>query len=89
MEELAEGFLADLEFDKSTVNSVDDSDGLATLCKRLVEYDPGPYADAFDAIGDDKSTIGDTESSRDSRRGVHASWGVNKLSQRLVAYDPV
>ena len=35
LQELAELLLADLEFDRSTVNSVDDGDGVATLCKHL------------------------------------------------------
>ena len=89
LQELADPVLAGLEFDRSTVNSVDDGDGVATLYKHLAEYGLSPYADDFDAVDDDKGTIGDTESSRDSRRGVHESRGVNKFSQRLVAYGPV
>ena len=42
LQELAELLLADLEFDRSTVNSVDDGDGVATLCTRTANRGNGP-----------------------------------------------
>lgn len=72
-EGLVELFLVDLKLKKSTVNLVDDDDGLDPLGQRLTEHSLGLHADTLNTVDDNKSTIGDTESSRDLRREVNVS----------------
>jgi hypothetical protein len=66
-EVLVQILLGDLELEKSTVDLVDDDNGLDTLTKSLAKHSLGLDADTFDGVDDDKRTIGDTESSSDLR----------------------
>jgi hypothetical protein len=66
-EVLVQIFLADLQLEKSTVDLVDNDDGLDTLTKSLSEHSLGLDADTFYGVDDDKRTIGDTESGGDLR----------------------
>jgi len=64
-EVLVQVLLGKLELEKSTVDLVDDDDGLDTLTKSLAQDSLSLDADTFDGVDDDESTIGDTESSSD------------------------
>ena len=64
-EVLVQILLGDLEFEKSTVDLVDDDDGLDTLTKSLAEHSLGLDADTFDGVDDDERTISDTKGSSD------------------------
>ena len=64
-EVLVQILLGDLELEKSTVDLVDDDDGLDTLTKSLAEHSLGLDAHTFDGVDDDERTIGDTKSSSD------------------------
>ena len=70
--------------EQRAVDLVDDDDGLDTFGQRLSEHGLGLDADAFNAVNDDESTIGDTESGSDFRREINVSWGVNQVDQELV-----
>ncbi len=66
-EVLVQILLAELELEKSTVDLVDDDDGLDTLTKSLTQDSLGLDADTLDGVDDNERTIGDTESSSDLR----------------------
>ena len=66
-EVLVQVLLAELELEKSTVDLVDDDDGLDTLTKSLTQDSLGLDADTLDGVDDNERTIGDTESSSDFR----------------------
>ncbi|KAI2474598.1 Elongation factor 2 [Pyrenophora tritici-repentis] len=66
-EVLVQVLLGKLELEKSTVDLVDDDDGLDTLTKSLAQDSLGLDAHTFDGVDDDESTVSDTESSSDLR----------------------
>lgn len=66
-EVLVQILLAELELEKSTVDLVDDDNGLDTLTKSLTQDSLGLDADTLDGVDDNERTIGDTESSSDLR----------------------
>jgi len=66
-EVLVQVLLAELELEKSTVDLVDDDDGLDTLTKSLTQDSLGLDADTLNGVDDNEGTIGDTESSSDFR----------------------
>lgn len=82
---LVEGLLVDLELEKSTVNLVDNDDGLDTLGQGLTKDSLGLDADTLNAIDDDESTIGDTECGRDLRGEVDVTRGIDQVNQEPVA----
>jgi hypothetical protein len=55
----------DLELKDTSVNLVDEEDGLDLLTECLSKHGFGLHADTLDVIDDDESTIGDSESSCD------------------------
>ena len=65
LEGLVEGFLVDLEFEKGTVDLVDDNNRLDTLGKCLTEHGFCLYANTLNAVDDDEGTVRNTESSSD------------------------
>lgn len=65
LEGLVELFLAHLKLKQSTIDLVDDDNGLDTLGQRLTEHCLGLHADTFDTVDDDKGTISYTESGCD------------------------
>lgn len=83
-EVLVQVLLGELELEKSTVDLVDDDDGLDTLTERLAEDGLGLDADTLDGVDDDESTIGDTESSSDLRREVNVTGRVDQVDQEVV-----
>lgn len=62
---LEQVLLGELEFEKSTIDLVDDDDGLDTLTKSLSEHSLGLHAHTFNGVDDNEGTVGDTESSSD------------------------
>lgn len=83
-EVLVQVLLGDLELEKSTVDLVDDDDGLDTLTKGLTQDSLGLDADTLDGVDDDESTISDTEGSSDLRREVNVTGRVNQVDQEVV-----
>ena len=83
-EVLVQILLGDLELEKSTVDLVDDNDGLDALTKSLAEHSLGLDAHTFDGVDDDKGTISDTESSSDFRREINVTRRVDQVDQELV-----
>jgi hypothetical protein len=86
-ERLVQIFLGDLEFEKGTVDLVDDEDGFDTLSQSLAEHSLGLDANTGDAVDDDESTIGDTESSSNFRGEINVTGGINQVDQELRAVD--
>jgi len=84
-EGVVEGLLVDLEFEKSTVNLVDDNNRLNTLTKGLTKHSLGLHTDTVNGVDDDKGTVSDTEGSSDLRREVDVTRGVNKVDQEFTA----
>jgi hypothetical protein len=83
-EVLVEILLADLELEKSTVDLVDDDNGLDALTKSLTKDSLGLNADTLNGVDDDKGTIGDTEGSSDFGREVNVTGRVNQVDQEVV-----
>lgn len=86
-ERLVKIFLGDLEFEKSTVDLVDDDDGLNTLTESLTKDSLGLHADTLDGVDDDQGTVSDTESSSDLRREIDVTGRVDQVDQELVTID--
>ena len=66
-EGLVQVLLLDLKLEQSTVDLVDDNNGLNTLTKSLSEHSLGLDAHTLDGVDDNESTVSDTESGRDLR----------------------
>jgi hypothetical protein len=86
-ERLVQIFLGDLEFEKGTVDLVDDKDGLDTLSKSLAEHSLGLDANTGDTVNDNESTIGDTESSSNFRGEINVTGGIDQVDQELRAVN--
>ena len=67
LEVLVHGLTIDLELEDTSINLVNEEDGLNLLSESLSEDGLGLDADTFDVINNDESTIGDTEGSGDFR----------------------
>lgn len=83
-EVLVKVLLAELELEKSTVDLVDDKDGLDALTKSLTEHSLGLNADTLDGVDDDEGTVSDTESGSNLRREINVTGGVDQVNQELV-----
>jgi hypothetical protein len=83
-EVLVKVLLAELELEKSTVDLVDDKDGLDALTKSLAEHSLGLNADTLDGVDDDESTVSDTESGGNLRREIDVTGRVDQVDQELV-----
>jgi hypothetical protein len=86
-EVLVQVLLGDLELEKSTVDLVDDDDGLDTLTKGLAQHSLGLDADTFYGINDDKGAVGDTESGGDLGREINVTGRVDQVDQEVVLLD--
>ena len=86
-EVLVQVLLGDLELEKSTVDLVDDDNGLDTLTESLAEHSLGLDADTFYGVDDDKGTVSDTEGSSDLRREVNVTGRVDQVDQEVVLGD--
>jgi hypothetical protein len=65
LEGLIEGFLVDLEFEKSAIDLVDDNNRLDTLGEGLAEHSFCLHANTLNTIDDNEGTVRNTESSSD------------------------
>jgi hypothetical protein len=83
-EVLVQVLLGDLELEKSTVDLVDDNDGLDALTESLTQDSLGLDAHTFDGVDDDEGTVGDTESSSDFGGEVNVTGRVDQVDQELV-----
>lgn len=86
-EGLVKILLGDLQLEKSTVDLVDDTDGLDTLREGLTKDGLGLDTDTRNAVNDDEGTVSDTEGSSDLRGEVNVSGGVDQVDQELVTLD--
>lgn len=84
-EGLVQILLGDLKLEKSTVDLVDDDDGLDALTKGLSQHSLGLNADTLDGVDDDKSTVSDTEGSSDLGREINVTGGVDQVDQEITA----
>lgn len=84
-EGLVKVLLGDLELEKSTIDLVDDDNGLNTLAKSLSEHSLGLDTDTLDGVDDNQSTIGDTKSSSNLGREINVTGGVNQVDQEILA----
>ena len=85
-EGLVQVFLGDLKLKKSTINLVDDDNRLDTFSQSLSQDSLRLDTDTLDTVDDDESTIGDTECSRDLRREVDVSGGIDQVDQELITW---
>lgn len=85
-ERLVQVLFRDLKLQQGTIHLVDDTDGLDTLSKSLTEDSLGLNANTFDTVDDDKSTIGNTESSSDFGGEIDVTGRVNQVDQEVVAF---
>jgi hypothetical protein len=83
-EVLVQILLGELELEKSTVDLVDDDNGLDALTKSLTQDSLGLNAHTFDGVDDNESTVGDTESGSDLRREINVTGRVDQVDQELV-----
>jgi hypothetical protein len=83
-ERLVEIFLGNLEFEKGTVDLVNDDYRLDTLTESLTKDSLGLDANTLDSVDDNQSTVSDTESSSDLRREINVTGRVNQVDQELV-----
>lgn len=72
-ERLEEIFLSNLKFEEGTIDLVDDDDRFDAFGKGLTEHCFRLYADAFDTIDNDESTVGDAESRSNLRGEIDVS----------------
>lgn len=82
-EGLVEILLGDLEFEESTIDLVDDNDGLDSLTKSLSEDGFGLNANTIDGVDDNESSIGDTESGGNLGREIDVTRGIDQVDQEL------
>ena len=86
-EGLEKVLLGDLELEKSTVNLVDDQDGLNTLSQGLTQDSLGLDTDTGDTVDNDQGTVSDTQSSGNLRREINVTGGVDQVNQELVTIN--
>ena len=86
-EVLVQVLLGDLELEKSTVDLVDDDDGLDALTKGLTQHGLGLDADTFYGINDDKGAISDTEGGGDLGREINVTGRIDQVDQEVVLLD--
>jgi len=60
---LIHSFTIDLELEDTTINLVDEEDGLDLLTESLTKHSLSLDTNTFDVIDDDESTVSDTEGS--------------------------
>jgi hypothetical protein len=80
-ESLVGFFKIHLEFDQSTIELVDEQNGLDTFRQSLTQDGFSLDADTFNAINDDESTIGNTKSSSDFGGEIDVSGRVDQVDQ--------
>jgi hypothetical protein len=83
-EVLVQVLLGDLELEKSTIDLVDDNNGLDALTESLTQDGLGLDAHTLDGVDDDKGTVGDTESGSDFGGEINVTRRVDQVDQELV-----
>jgi hypothetical protein len=83
-ERLVQVLLGNLEFEKSSVDLVDDNNRLDSLTKRLSKNGLGLDTNTLDTVDDDKGTIGDSESGSDFGREIDVTRRIDQVDQELV-----
>lgn len=73
--------LGDLQLEKSTIDLVDDNNGLDALTQSLTQDSLGLDTDTVNAVDDDEGTISDTESSGNLGREVNVPGGIDQVDQ--------
>jgi hypothetical protein len=81
LEVLVHGLAINLELKNTTVNLVDEQDGLDLLTEGLAEHSLCLDANTFDVVNDDKGAVSDTEGSSDFRGEVDVAWGVDEVDE--------
>ena len=84
-ERLVQVLLGDLELEKSTIDLVDDDNGLDALTESLTKDSLGLDAHTLDGVDDDESTIGNTESSSDFRGEINVTGRIDQVDQEILA----
>lgn len=84
-EGLVQILLGDLELEKSTINLVDDNDGLNTLTESLSEHSLGLDTHTLNGVNDDEGTVSDTQGSGNFRREINVAWGIDQVDQEISA----
>lgn len=74
-----------LKLKKSTIDLVNNDNRLDTLTKSLSEDSLRLHTDTFNAVDNDKGTVGDTESSSNFGRKVNVARRVDQVDQELVS----
>jgi hypothetical protein len=74
-----------LELKNDTIDLVDHKNGLDTFSKSLTQDSLGLHANTFDAIDNDESTIGHTESSSNLRGEINVSGGINQVDKESAS----
>jgi hypothetical protein len=73
-----------LKLQKGTIQLVNHENGLNTLTKSLTQNGLSLNANRLNAINDDKSTIGDTESGGNLGREIYVAGRVDQVDQELA-----
>lgn len=84
-EGLVEILLLDLKFEQSTVDLVDDDDGLDTLTQSLSQNSLRLHAHAFDTVHHDESAVGNSQGGGNLGREVDVTGRIDQVDQELVA----
>lgn len=84
-EGLVEILLGDLKLEKSTVDLVDDNNGLNTLTESLTQNSLGLNANTLDSVDDDESTVSDTEGSSDFGGEINVTGGIDQVDKEVLA----
>ena len=84
LEVLVHGLTINLEFEDTSVDLVNEEDGLNLLSESLSEDGLGLDADTFDVIDNDESSVSDTEGSGDFGREINVTGGVDQVDQVLL-----
>lgn len=84
-EGLVKILLGNLELEKSTIDLVDDDDGLDALTKSLSEDGLSLDTDTLNGVDDNESTISDTESSSNLGREINVTGRVNQVDKEILS----
>jgi hypothetical protein len=84
-ERLVQVLLGNLELEKSTVDLVDNDNGLDTLSESLTQDSLGLDTDSRNTVDDDEGSVSDTKGSSDLRGEVNVTGGVDQVNQESVS----
>ena len=73
-----------MQLKKSTIDLVDDDNGLDTFTESLTEDSFGLDTDTFDTVDDDEGTVSDSEGSSDFRGEIDVAGRINQIDQESV-----